>query len=298
MKSSWTRKSRTRLLAAMLLLLPVVSACSLGGGGGEPDVADIDAPPASVEQSMLEQTDEQPSHPSIATVDNAQDGHAVKAGDAAGQAGQAGQVSQEAAGDTVTVYLLDRNGYVAPMTLRTAAESGGKEKGGDNAAGQTLAETALSWMIDNPERRDQLPPGFSALLPAGTKINSVVPDAESRSVTIDFAEPLTGLETGKDRKAIEALVWTMTELPGTDSVKLTVAGKPLQLLPGSSIPVDAKLTRGIGINVEAAKDVQTSARWELLCTSPPVPQKEKAISFLSRASSTVSPTAPEPPCRS
>jgi germination protein M len=218
------RRWRNRLWAAIVLLLPLLSAC---GAAGTTDrkTDPIDAPPPQIEAAMLQQ--------SAGSTDTA--------------------ASPEAAGpeDSVTVYLLDRNGYLAPMTLHLSS-------GGSSAAGTTeaVAKTALTWLTQDPRRSDQLPAGFTAVVPEGMTADMVKLDTQSSTVSIDFAAPLTGMTASKERKMIEALVWTMTEFPGIDKVRLSVAGKPISMLPSSGLPLDEVLTRGFGINLEPANGVQ------------------------------------------
>jgi germination protein M len=206
---------RRNMLASVLLLLPLLAACSQNKGT-DSGAAAIDPPPAKVQDTMLQASSGQPD---------------------------------SEAKDGITVYLLDRNGYVAPMTLSTKP---------DAESQRSPAEVAVVWMTADKQLADQLPPGFSPILPEGTKINSVKQDTNDRSITIDFAAPFPTMNPAHERKMLEALVWTMTELPGIDKLKLTVEGKTLSKLPASGIPVGAVLTRSLGINLEHAKGVQIS----------------------------------------
>jgi germination protein M len=197
---------------ALLLLLPLLSACSLGSRSNKEGTASIDPPPSSEEQAMINDT-------------------------------AAAQLTDGT--DVVTVYLLDRNGYLAPMSLRM--DTG-------QSSPSTSAEKAIAWMTINEQQADQLPPGFTAVLPQGTKVNSVTEN--KGTISIDFAAPFPGIIASQERKVLEALVWTLTELPGINKVRLSVAGKPLQSLPSSGLPIDQVLTRGVGINLETAQGVQ------------------------------------------
>jgi germination protein M len=214
-----TKSRKTGKLArwsALLLLLPLLTACNLGLGKTGGNAAGIDPPPADIEQAMLSNVEE----------------------------------SAWAAGnDRITVYLLDRNGYLAPMSLReepTASQS------------SAIAERAIGWMTVNKQLASQLPPGFTAVLPEGTKVSAVTENTPERTISVDFKAPFPGIAASRERKVIEALVWTLTELPGIDKVELSVGGKPIRSLPSSGLPVDIVLTRGMGINLEKAKNVEPS----------------------------------------
>jgi germination protein M len=116
------------------------------------------------------------------------------------------------------------------------------------------AEKAIAWMTVNEQQADQLPPGFTAVLPQGTKVNSVTEN--KGTISIDFAAPFPEIIPSRERKVLEALVWTLTELPGINKVRLSVAGKTLQSFASSGLPNDQVFTRGVGINIETAQGVQ------------------------------------------
>lgn len=214
MKPITGRKHVHKLLAA-LLLLPLAAGCSLSSKES-PDTAAIDPPPSDVEQQMVAAA----ADPAMAPLSADTDG--------------------------LTVYLQDRNGFIAPMTLRLTDEESGKSK----------EQQALSWMTDGTAASDQLPAGFKPILPKGASIRSVTEDAKTSTVTIDFESAFPSLSANQERKAVEALVWTMTELPGVKQVRFTVDGVPLRELPASKLPIDESMSRAMGINVEQASDLR------------------------------------------
>lgn len=220
MKTIVFRKPLWKLLAAGGLAL-AVSGCSLMGGDKQAS-EDIDAPPASVENQMLQAAED-----AMAPIGGAK------------------------VTDGLTVYLEDSKGYIAPMTLDRSTSEGG--------TGQDAPEIeALAWLTADAKLAGQLPPGFTPVLPKGTVVSSVVKNQESGTITVDFAQPLSGIPASDERKALEAIVWTMTELPGIDKVHLTVAGQAMSTLPASGVPVPNVLTRNIGINLEQAPKVKAS----------------------------------------
>ena len=228
----FARRFGNRKWATVVLLIPLLSACSSAGGKSGSDSAAVDPPPAPVEQAMLAASGEgQEAWPTIAQP----------------------SAVQEVPEHAVTVYLKDEQGYLAPMTLRLDEE--GPEA---TESVQAAAETALSWLTQSAERQSQLPEGFTAILPEALKAVSVKLDTDSGTAAIDFAAPLPELPAAQERQLLEALVWSMTELPGIDKVTLTTGGKPIRSLPASGLPAPEVLTRGIGINVEQSQGVQPS----------------------------------------
>ncbi|MFC4600444.1 GerMN domain-containing protein [Cohnella hongkongensis] len=216
MRTRSHRLAKLRKWGLLLLVVPLLSACSMWGGSREDDAAGerIDPPPADLEQAWLQGAEES------AVAD---------------------------AGEMITVYLLDRNGYLAPMSLRADRET---------SAPVESAEKAIAWMTANKQLADQLPPGFVAVLPEGTRVAAVTENAAEQTISVDFAAPFPGIAASRERKVIEALVWTLTELPGIEKVKLSIGGKPIRSMPSSGLPVDTVLTRGLGINLEKIKDIQ------------------------------------------
>jgi len=234
MKRKWGRSYSARKWAAALLLFPLLSACASAGGGSgsESGAAAIDPPPASAEESMMaaSQADIQSAVPVLQP-----------------------SVIQEAPEHSVTVYLRDQQGYLAPMTLRLDQEDPSATE-----SAQAAAETAMTWLTQSADRQGELPEGFVAVLPDSAKVNAVKLDSESGTAAIDFAAPMPDLPAAQERQMLEALVWTMTEIPGIDKVKLTAGGKPVRSLPASGLPAPEVLTRGVGINVEQTAGVQPS----------------------------------------
>lgn len=213
MRKMYSHLNWFRSWGVLLLILPLLSACSLSPKLEPREAQSIDPPPSSIEEAMIQGT----------AAASLSDGN-----------------------DVVTVYLLDHNGYLAPMSLKLETEQ---------STSETTAAKALEWMTVNKELADQLPPGFRAILPEGTKIRSVTQDQATGTMNIDFTAPFSIIPS-EERKVIEAIIWTLTELPGIDKVTLTIAGQPLRSLPSSGLPVDSTLTRGWGINLEMEKGVQ------------------------------------------
>ena len=80
----------------------------------------------------------------------------VKDGTDGAETGQAAELGEES---QMTVYLEDRNGYLAPISLQTAL--------GTN---ETAAQKALDMMVENGAYANQLPEDFRAVIPQGTQI--------------------------------------------------------------------------------------------------------------------------------
>ncbi|OBZ12396.1 GerMN domain-containing protein [Bacillus sp. FJAT-26390] len=157
------------------------------------------------------------------------------------ETGQAVGVGDES---QMTVYLEDRNGYLAPISLQTTL-------GANEAAGQK----ALEMMVENGAYANQLPEDFRAVIPQGTQIKSYKYDKEQKLAIVDFSEPFTNYNAKDERTIVEAITWTLTAMPGIEGVEIWYQGAKLPEMPVDGYPLDDKLTRAVGINIEAAEGV-------------------------------------------
>ncbi|MBD2870492.1 GerMN domain-containing protein [Paenibacillus arenilitoris] len=157
-----------------------------------------------------------------------------------GQAGEQGQ-GQET---QMTVYLEDRNGYLAPISLLTTL-----------GEGEVAAQKALEMMVENGAYASQLPEDFRALIPQGTQIKSYSFDKEQKLAVVEFSEPFAGYNAQDERSIVEAITWTLTAIPGIEGVEIWYEGAKLAEMPVDAYPLDEALTRDIGINIETAEGV-------------------------------------------
>ncbi|WP_141504117.1 GerMN domain-containing protein [Paenibacillus luteus] len=148
-------------------------------------------------------------------------------------------------GDTqMTVYLEDRNGYLAPISLQTTL--------GTN---EVAAQKALEMMVENGAYASQLPEDFRAVIPQGTQIKSYKYDKEQKLATVEFSEPFASYNPQDERTIVEAITWTLTAMTGIEGVEIWYEGAKLPEMPQDGFPLDDKLTRAVGINIEAAEGV-------------------------------------------
>lgn len=160
---------------------------------------------------------------------------------------QTGQADPGAQESRLTVYLQDRNGYLAPIAVPAAL-------GENEQAGQR----ALEIMVDNGAYAGDIPEDFRALIPQGTQIKSYTYDKENKLALVDFSESFGNYNASDERAIVEAITWTLTAMPGIEGVQLSLEGKKLEEMPEDAFPLDLALNRDIGINIEAAEGVKYS----------------------------------------
>ncbi|MBG9734586.1 GerMN domain-containing protein [Paenibacillus alvei] len=125
-----TKYFRQGVLAAVLMLPFLLTAC--GGTSGA-----IDPPPADVEAKMM----------AAARGEGGAADRAVNPTDAAQQKAN------------MTVYAQDRHGYLAPISYQWSSE--------DPAV---VAQASLEMLVKDGVHQGMLPPGFTATLPKGTSL--------------------------------------------------------------------------------------------------------------------------------
>lgn len=168
------------------------------------------------------------------------------AGEEGAPSGQAvpGAVETGAEASSVTVYLSDRNGYVAPVSIPvTLAEN------------ESYPRRALELMIENGMYASNLPEDFRPLIPQGTVVLGYNYDQESQVAQVDFSGAFNDYYAGDERSIVESITWTLTAMTGIKGVELSVDGQKLTEMPQAGYPIDETLTRAIGINIEAADGV-------------------------------------------
>lgn len=88
------------------------------------------------------------------------------------------------------------------------------------------------------------PAGVDAIrFPAGTYVRSV--EIETSAVIVALSRDVDRLAGGSlnESGAVKALVWTMTGLPGIDSVSIRVDGVRVATIPGGHFELDEPLRR-------------------------------------------------------
>ncbi len=205
------RWKRHALLAAVLVLPVVTAGCSLFS---KQTSQPIDPP-------QVEMTDGEGSEPT---------GLADPTGESA----------------TITVYLQDGNGYLAPVAVPVTLGEG--EKPG---------KRALEMMVEGGSYSSVLPADFRAMIPQGTRVLSYDIDEPQKLAKVNFSGEFAQYNEMDERAMLEAITWTLTAT-GVKGVELYLDGERLTEMPLAGYPMDAALTRAMGINVETADGVEVT----------------------------------------
>lgn len=164
--------------------------------------------------------------------------------------GQAPVEGEAVTASTLTVYLQDANGYLAPITVPASLTA--KEAG---------PQKALEIMVDSGAYASLLPEDFRALIPQGTQVLSYEYDQERKVAKINLSEAFTNYPEQDERAIVEAITWTLTAMSGIEGVELQVEGEPLEAMPVAGFPIQGDLNRSIGINIEQADGVNVASSY-------------------------------------
>ncbi|EXX89405.1 stage II sporulation protein [Paenibacillus darwinianus] len=158
-----------------------------------------------------------------------------------GQASEQAQAAESGAKTQMTLYLKDRSGFVAPVSVTTSLTD--QEKAG---------QKALEMLVDGGQYARELPSGFMALLPKGTQVTQLDIVNDQKLAIVDFSGPFADYNAQDERRMLEAVTWTLTGFPGIERVQIWYEGEKLDEMPVDGYPLDEPLTRAIGVNLELA----------------------------------------------
>ncbi|SDZ67506.1 germination protein M [Evansella caseinilytica] len=139
------------------------------------------------------------------------------------------------------LYLVDRNGFVAPQSLDIPK--------GDNEVKQTIEH-----LVQGGPVTEKLPSGFQAVLPAGTEVLEATVTEDGTAV-VDFSDQFTEYSSEQELSILQSLTWSVTQLNDVNRLKIKVNGEELDAMPQRGTPVSSGYTRNHGINLEMSDEV-------------------------------------------
>ncbi|RYL94645.1 GerMN domain-containing protein [Sporolactobacillus sp. THM19-2] len=132
------------------------------------------------------------------------------------------------------LYLSDANGLLIPQ-VTGLPESGAPES------------QVLNYLVKGGPVTELLPNGFQAVLPAETEVVNVDMDKRG-NLTVDFSREFLETRPEDQERAVQSVVWTLTEFNTVKSVSISVDGKVLDEWPDTRRSIGRGLTRQDGIN--------------------------------------------------
>lgn len=136
---------------------------------------------------------------------------------------------------TNAIYVLDKNHYVSRIMMKI----------NNNETLEKVREI-IDILTLKSKGSDYLPSYFYGVIPENTKINSV--DLKDGILKLDFSKKFLNTTKDMERKMIESLLYSLTELKEVENIMLFVDGKELLELPFSKEKLPTLLNKNFGIN--------------------------------------------------
>lgn len=130
-------------------------------------------------------------------------------------------------GVAVTVYLLDRDGLLLPVSRRSSV--GGPVD-------------VLRALLEGP-RPDESAAGLRSALPVATELLAFRTGPETGAAIVDLSDDFLTVQGEQQIKAVAQVVLTLTELPGITGVRFAFEGQVRPVFRAQGDLTDAPLTR-------------------------------------------------------
>ena len=133
------------------------------------------------------------------------------------------------------VYLLNKESYVARVNMVL----------NDKETLEKIKDI-ISILTLNSKESAYIPDRFFGVIPTNTKINNL--SLENKLLKIDFSKEFLNTTEKNERKMIESLIYSLTELEEVDNILIFVEGKGFTELPFSKEKLPSLLNKDFGVN--------------------------------------------------
>ncbi|MBE6154140.1 MAG: hypothetical protein E7163_00995 [Firmicutes bacterium] len=137
--------------------------------------------------------------------------------------------------NTSPIYLINKDNYVIRTNLVIKTED-------------TIdkIKELLNALIMDSEKSEYIPKNFKAIIPKNTKILEL--SLNNNLLKINFSKEFLNVPKENEEKLIEAIVYTLTELPEVKQIIIFVENEKLIKLPQTNLILPNILDRNYGIN--------------------------------------------------
>ena len=137
--------------------------------------------------------------------------------------------------DEIPIFLVDSLEYIA----RTSIVKNSK------TTNELILEVIESLTI-NSEKSNYIRDGFKGIIPANTKVLDTT--LENGILTINFSKELLNVSENNEEKMLEAIIYSLMEIPEIKKISILVEGEKLTYLPNSLKKLPELLDKSYGIN--------------------------------------------------
>ena len=133
------------------------------------------------------------------------------------------------------IFLVDSLEYIARTTIVQESEN----------TNDLILEVIESLTI-NSEKSNYIRDGFKGIIPEGTTVKEIT--LENGIWTINFSKEILNISENNEEKMIEAIVYSLMEIPEIKKISILVDGEKLRALPNSKKKLPEFLDKSYGVN--------------------------------------------------
>lgn len=146
---------------------------------------------------------------------------------------------------TTSIYVLNKTLYVSRIPIKINTNETIEQ-----------AKEILSILTIKSKESEYLPTDFYGVIPVGTVIHDI--SLNNGILKVDFSKEFLNTTKDLERKVIEAILYSLTELKEVENVLIFIEGEQLLELPFSKEKLPPILNKDFGINkvydIESIKD--------------------------------------------
>lgn len=145
------------------------------------------------------------------------------------------------------VYLIDSEELVSRVNVMITSEDTIEK-----------IKEIINILTIKSNKSEYIPTNFYSVIPSGTTLKNL--SLENKLVKIDFSKEFLNTTESNERKMIEAIIYSLTELEEVENILIFVEGEQLTELPFSKEKLPTLLDKDFGVNkiyeIDSLKDTK------------------------------------------
>ena len=137
--------------------------------------------------------------------------------------------------EEIPIFLVDSMEYIARTSIVKESETT-----------EELIEEVINSLTIGSEKSNYIRDGFKGIIPKNTKVLDTT--LEGNILTINFSKEFLNVSESDEEKMLEALTYSLLEIPEIKKISILVEGEKLKNLPNSKKKLPEFLDRNFGIN--------------------------------------------------
>ena len=137
--------------------------------------------------------------------------------------------------EEIPIFLVDSMEYIARTSIVKESETT-----------EELIEEVIDSLTIGSEKSNYIRDGFKGIIPKNTKVLDTT--LEGNILTINFSKEFLNVSESDEEKMLEALTYSLLEIPEIKKISILVEGEKLKNLPNSKKKLPEFLDRNFGIN--------------------------------------------------